>query len=137
VDKIKWDTDIKGFTTHKQRKIVLEIMNWCVYELGMSPRLKRMPNLKLINKANSELYGQYLSGKHRILIYPDEQEHLRRLVDTVIHEFTHSCQRFISVRYESASRRHGYRNNPFEVEARKVARENRTACLKHLRKVFG
>jgi hypothetical protein len=137
MDKIKWDTDIKGFTTHKQRKIVLEILKWCVYELGMNPRLKKMPEVKLTNKANSGLYGQYLSGKHVILIYPDEQEHLRRLIDTVIHEFTHSCQTFISVRYESASEKHGYNNNPFEVEARKVALENRTACLKHLQKVFG
>ena len=136
-DKMKWNTDIKTYTTPKQRKIVLEIMNWCVDELGMSPRLKRFPDLKLINKANSELYGEYFSGAHKILIYPDEQQNLRRLVDTVIHEFTHSCQRFISVRYDAASAKHGYDKNPFEVEARKVARENRTACLKHLQKVFG
>jgi hypothetical protein len=134
---MKWDTDIKTFTTPKQRKIVLEIMYWCVEELGMSPRLKRLPDLKLINKADSEMYGEYLSGAHKIIIYPDEQQNLRRLVDTVIHEFTHSCQRFISVRYNAASEKYGYKKNPFEVEARKVAKENRTDCLKHLQKVFG
>jgi len=137
MDKIKWNTDIQGYTTLKQRKIVLEILKWCASELEITPRFGKSPEVKLVNKACSELYGQYLSGKHRILIYPDEQEHLRRLVDTVIHEFTHSCQRFITVRYEAASRRYGYRNNPFEVEARLVAKKNRTACLKHLQKIFG
>jgi hypothetical protein len=58
-------------------------------------------------------------------------------ISTVIHEFAHSCQRFISMRYEAASEKHGYNNNPFEVEARKIAKENRTACLNHLQKVFG
>ena len=136
-NKMKWNTDIKNYTTPKQRKIVLEITNWCVSELGMETRLKRMPEIKLINRACTGLYGEYHSGTHKILIYPDEQENLRRLVDTVIHEFTHSCQKFISRRYEAASEKHGYNDNPFEVEARKIAKENRTACLNHLQKVFG
>lgn len=137
MDKLKWNTDIKTLSTPKQRKIILEAMYWCIEELGMSPRLNSFPDLKLINKADSGLYGEYLSGAHKILIYPDENDNLRRLIDTAIHEFTHSCQRFISVRYYAASEKHGYNNNPFEVEARKIARENRTACLKHLQKVFG
>jgi len=141
MDKLKWNTDIRTLSTPKQRKIILEAMYWCIEELGMSPRLKSFPDLRLINKADTGLYGEYVPEAHLILIYPDEHndEHvnLRRLIDTAIHEFTHSCQRFISVRYNAASEKHGYNNNPFEVEARKIARENRTACLKHLQKVFG
>lgn len=136
MDNLKWNTDIKTFTVSKQRKMVIEIINWCVNELGMEPRLKRIPEVKLINKADTGLYGEYLSGTHKILIYPDEQENLRRLIDTTIHEFTHSCQKFITVRYQSASEKHGYNNNPFEVEARKVAKENRTTCLNHLKGIF-
>lgn len=137
MDNLKWNTDIKTLTTSKQRKMVIEIINWCVNELGMEPRLKRIPEVKLINKADTGLYGEYLSGAHKVFIYPDEQENLRRLVDTTIHEFTHSCQKFISVRYQAASEKHGYNNNPFEVEARKIAKENRTACLRHLQRIFG
>lgn len=136
MDKLKWNTDIKTLTTPKQRKIILEAMYWCVEELGMSPRLNTFPDLKLINNSNLGLYGEYVSAAHLILIYPDEHTTLRKLVDTAIHEFTHSCQRFISVRYNAASEKHGYDKNPFEVEARKIARENRGACIKHLQKVF-
>ena len=136
-NNLKWNTDIQEFSITSQRKIVMEIIKWCNETLRIIPRFNTLPQVILRNGKKSNSYGIYDSGKHLIIIYPDEQENLRRIIDTVIHEFTHSCQKKILRGYTPASKKFGYKKNPFEVEAREVARENRTACLKHLQNVFG
>lgn len=135
--KLKWNTEISEFKTAELYMLVDEIFKFCRNEIGLIPRNRVYPQLIIRPRKESENCGEYCPTSHLIEIYAAECPNLRWFVDTVIHEFTHSCQRFISVRYQSASQKHGYSKNPFEVEARKIARENRAACIEHLQKIFG
>jgi len=102
----------------------------------MKPRGNVYPYLHIYPRKRSECYGEYSSFPHAIEIYAAECDTLRRFVDTIIHEYTHSCQGWVGVRYSAYNREFGYRNNPFEIEARKVARETRTDCIRFLRERF-
>jgi hypothetical protein len=134
--KLKWDTEIKGLNKNQLNEIAGEIFYYCRNILKMKPRGNVYPFLRIYPRKRSECYGEYSSFLHLIEIYAGECDTLRRFVDTVIHEYTHSCQRWVGVRYIAYNQKFGYRKNPFEVEARRVARESRTGCIQFLRGRF-
>lgn len=129
---LKWDTDIRDLSKQDIHALVWETFRYCRKVLKMEPRGRVYPSLHIYPRKSSDAYGEYSPYLHLVEIYSSECDTLRRLIDTVIHEYTHSCQRWLTSRYFSL----GYNKNPFEVEARRVARENRTSCIKHLQKVF-
>jgi hypothetical protein len=135
--KLKWNTKTQDLSKEDLYSLGFEIFYYCRNVLGMKPKGNAYPYLHIYPKKKAKCYGEYSSYIHLVEIYPSQCHNLRMFVDTVIHEYTHSCQSWFGKRYSSYTREFGYYNNPFEVEARKVARENRTACLKHLQKVFG
>ncbi len=134
--ELKWDTQIKDLSKKEINEVVGEIFYYCRNILKMKPRGNVYPYLRIYPRKKTECYGEYSSFLHLVEIYPSGCETLRRLVDTAIHEYTHSCQSWIGVHYSSYNKKFGYRKNPFEIEARKVAKENRTACIKHLQEIF-
>ena len=134
--RIKWDTPIEAFTKKETEELVMEIFYFCRKSLGMIPRNGSYPLIWIRPRKKSGSFGEYSPHMHMIEIFSAECESLRRFVDTVIHEYTHACQPWIGVRYTAYSKKFGYQKNPFEIEARRVAKENRTECLKHLSNVF-
>ena len=136
-DNLKWDTQIKGLTKREMYALGWEIFYYCRNVLKMKPRGNVYPILHIYPRKRTESYGEYSSSIHLVEIYAAECDTLRRFVDTVIHEYTHSCQGWVGVNYSAYNRKFGYYKNPFELEARKVARENRTSCIKHLQETFG
>lgn len=134
--KLKWDTQIKDLTKRDINEVAWEIFYYCRNVLKMKPRGNVYPYLHIYPRKRTESYGEYSSAIHLVEIYAAECDTLRRFVDTVIHEYTHSCQGWVGVKYSSYTRKFGYRNNPFEIEARRVAKENRTGCIKHLQSIF-
>ncbi len=134
--QLKWDTEISGLTKRELNGIGWEILYYCRNILGMKPRGNVYPYLHIYPRKRSECYGEYSSSPHAIEIYAAECDTLRRFVDTIIHEYTHSCQGWVGVKYSAYNRKFGYRNNPFEIEARKVAKETRTDCIRFLRERF-
>ena len=131
-EKLKWDTEIKSLTKRQLNQIGGEIFYYCRNILKMKPRGNVYPYLHIYPRKKSECYGEYSSFIHLVEIYAGECDTLRRFVDTVIHEYTHSCQGWVGVKYSAYNRKFGYRMNPFELEARRVARENRTKCIQFL-----
>lgn len=134
--KLKWDTQIKHLKKREINEVVWETFYYCRNVLGMRPRGNVYPYLQIYPKKKSEFYGEYSPFLHLVEIYAGNCDTLRRLVDTVIHEYTHSCQGWLGVKYPAYSQKFGYRNNPFEIEARRVAKESRTGCIKHLQSIF-
>ena len=134
--KIKWDTPIEKFKKWELYALGEAIFNFCRREVGLSPRGGAYPCLFVHPRKKSKCYGEYCPSLHMVEIYAGECENLRWFVDTVIHEYVHSCQPWIGVRYSALSSKVGYRKNPFEIEARKVAKETRTKCIQFLREKF-
>lgn len=134
--RIKWDTETSGFSRVEMHALGEEIFKFCRNTLGLKPRGGVYPLLMIRPRKKTRNYGEYSPYFHMIEIFSGECENLRRFVDTVIHEYVHSCQPWIGVRYSVYSSKFGYKKNPFEVEANRIARENRTKCIQFLRERF-
>ncbi len=134
--KIKWDSPIKKFTKAELYSLGDEIFYFCRNVLKLKPRRGVYPILWIRPKKKSNSYGEYCPFLHTVEIFTSECDSVRRFVDTVIHEYVHSCQPWIGVRYTVHSKKFGYQKNPFEVEARTTAKERRTKCISHLKKMF-
>lgn len=135
--KLKWNTPVTKLPPGTLELISLEIFRYCRNVLKMKPRGGVYPSLVIFPRKYPNLYGQYIFYSHQIEIYPRRCKTLRRFVDTVIHEYVHSCQPWIKSRYSAQSQEFGYRKNPYEVEARRIAKEERTKCIRHLNSIFG
>jgi len=134
--KIKWDADVSDFRKGELNALGEEIFKYCRNNLGLKPRGGVYPYLIIRPRKKTKNYGEYSSFLHLVEIFAGGCENLRRFVDTVIHEYVHACQPWIGVRYSVYSSSFGYKKNPFEVEANRIARENRTKCIQHLKEKF-
>ena len=134
--KIKWDSPIEKFTKADLYALGDEIFYYCRNVLRLKPRGGVYPILWIRPKKKTHSYGEYCPFLHSVEIFSSECDTIRRFVDTVVHEYVHSCQPWIGVRYTVHSKKFGYKKNPFEVEARKIAKEGRTGCIKHLMETF-
>lgn len=135
-ERIKWDTRIDKLSKVELYALGDEIFYYCRNILKLKPRGGVYPILWIRPKKKSKSYGEYCPFLHSVEIFAAECDTVRRFVDTMIHEYVHSCQPWIGVRYVVQSEKVGYRKNPFEIEARKIAKEKRTGCLNHLKEVF-
>lgn len=134
--KLKWDTKIDSLSKGSLYEIADAVFYYCRSVLKLKPRGGVYPLLWIRPKKKSDSYGEYCPYLHTVEIYAAECETLRRFVDVVIHEYVHACQPWIGVRYTVQSEKVGYRKNPFEVEARGIAKRERTACIKYLMETF-
>lgn len=113
-----------------KKEFVLLTLRWCSANLGT---IKHPFQLKIHYYRNQKYGGRYLFNGKLIVIYVYDQLDLSYLIDTVIHEYAHhlqfdkkSCERDYNKNHHEV----GYWNNPFEIEARKVAIQHRESCLK-------
>ena len=79
--------------------------------------------------------GRYSFHSKVIIIYVRKHENLESIVDTILYEYVHHLQlrnQKDDMKYDSNSRKVGYYDNPFEVEAREVPRKYRMKCIADL-----
>jgi len=76
------------------------------------------PDIRTFNKDNNNFLGLYDPEYHRICIYRNNLKTINDYVKVFIHEWTHSLQKKLEKYYLAMEFKWGYRNNPFEVEAR-------------------
>jgi len=76
------------------------------------------PDIRTFNKDNNNFLGLYDPEYHRICIYRNNLKTIDDYVKVFIHEWTHSLQKKLEKYYLAMEFKWGYRNNPFEVEAR-------------------
>jgi hypothetical protein len=62
-------------------------------------------------------YGEYCVVDNIISINLERNVYIRCLIKTIIHEYTHYLQP-IKTKYQKLAKKHGYYDNPLEVEAR-------------------
>jgi hypothetical protein len=105
------------------------VLDWCHDNLSSSKTPK--PNLRVRYYPHKKIAGLYISGSNECLIYINNHLTLREITNTVIHEYVHSRQRSKTFEkmYEKHQREIGYEKNPFEVEARDIAKKYEKECL--------
>ena len=112
------------------------VIRWC--RANLDNNKKRVINLEVKYSSHKTLMGEYRYFTKCIVIYWGSHKTLESICDTCIHEFNHSqhitCQKH-QVLYDKLTRDKGYRDNPHEILARKVAEENRLKCLVDLYKL--
>lgn len=105
------------------------VLDWCHENLGNS--IKSKPNLTLKYYPHKKLAGVFISSSNECQIYIHNHQTLREITNTVIHEYVHSLQKSktFDKMYQKHQREIGYEMNPFEVEAREVAKKYEKECL--------
>ena len=124
--------------SHEELCNVIELTyDWCVENMGYKKK-RGFPDLKVSKKKykDSSYYAHYIRDKHRITIFPSTFVHhnhtLRRLISVVIHEYRHTLQKGLGKKYVKLSKKHGYWNNPLEVDARSYEK-NWNICYKQIK----
>ena len=105
------------------------VLDWCHENLSTPNSSK--PNLTLKYYPHKKLAGVYISDSNECQIYIHNYQSLREIANTVIHEYVHSRQKSkdFDKLYEKHQREVGYEMNPFEVEARDIAKKYEMECL--------
>lgn len=105
------------------------VIDWCHEHI--SHKNTRKPNVILSYYPHKKRSGVYTSRSHECVIYVNNHQNVLNVTNTVIHEYVHARQKnkkFDSL-YARYHREIGYENNPFEIEARKVADKYEKECL--------
>jgi len=76
------------------------------------------PDIRTFNTDNNKFLGFYDPKYHRIHIYRNNLKTVDDYVKVFIHEWTHSLQKKLEKYYLAMNLKWGYKDNPFEVEAR-------------------
>jgi len=125
--KITASTKIKSLTHSQIGHITSDTIGWCLSNMK-KPKRKRygfsIPRISaFISKRKSykeipsnDARGEYMPYTNQIIVVPSNIKTVWELIETVIHEYTHSTQD-LKV-YQECNAVFGYWNNPYEVEAR-------------------
>ena len=108
------------------------VLLWCYFNYGSSIwNSTGVLNLKV--KSNLNHYGHYyyeIDKKSEIYVNIKFHKSLLELTDTLIHEYTHHMQPMEYKYKYYLDNGYNLENHPFEVEARRVARRDASACKK-------
>ena len=127
--KSNCDLQVRDLRIPKKRFVLL-VLQWCTKNLGT---VKHQYYLKIYYYQSNKYSGRYLFNGKQIVIYLFDNLPLNELTDTIIHEWIHYLQ------FEKKSSEHdydkklmdiGYWENPYEVEARKLAKQYRKDCFR-------
>ena len=112
--KVLLKTRTEELTPQLKRQLVMRTILYCENALGIKKGLKVS-----IRKQNTGVsvsaYGRYFAANNLLCIYYNNCENVKDIIMTTIHEYTHHCQRLDD--YAVMSKKVGYANNPYEVEA--------------------
>jgi hypothetical protein len=123
------DLKVKDLRIPKKRFVQLAL-HWCTENLGT---IKHPYYLKILYYRNNKYLGRYLFNGKQIVIYLFDNLPLNELTDTIIHEWIHHLQfvkRANEIDYNKQLLDIGYWENPYEVEARKLAKKYTDDCFK-------
>ena len=116
------------------RKYVNRILDWCLQTYGRSKHNREFPEVKYRSgkymNEDPMTMAWYDDEDGTIYINKDEHKSLKVLVNTMIHEYTHSLQN--SHHYHVLSMYLPYRKNPLEIEADRVANRDTKRCLREI-----
>ena len=97
-------------------RLVNLTVEWCK-KFFTPPQIKRRKQLIVMvhNSPDYRVYGEFCQNNNWLTINLGVCHDVRDIIKTTIHEYTHHCQRLDD--YAVMSKKVGYANNPYEVEA--------------------
>jgi hypothetical protein len=113
----------------RKTKFVQLALDWCHEHLAYANTQK--PSIKVNYYPHKQWGGMYRTWGHECVIYIHSHETALQVINAVIHEYTHARQRNknFDKQYDKFNQEVGYWDNPFEIEARKVAERHQLDCL--------
>lgn len=105
------------------------VFEWC--QNNISNPGNRKPTLVLRYYSHSKWRGLYKTKSHECIVYIHKDVSIGQVVNVVIHEFVHARQstKTFNKMYDQYNQQFGYDKNPFEIEARNVAKQYENECL--------
>jgi hypothetical protein len=105
------------------------ILDWC-YDNFSSSNIPN-PNLRAIYHPHKKIAGVYILGSNECQIYINNHLTIMEITKNIKNEYVHSRQRSktLDKMYKKHQREIGYEKNPFEVEARDIAKKYDKKCL--------
>ena len=121
----------------KREKIGKLTLEWCIENLG-NPLKTIVPTLIISHdKRVKRTYGNY--GSQTITVYSHVCLNDSRFVSTIIHEYAHYLQfpkMSYMKQYHKQTDKHGYDDNPYEVEARQFEEKYLNSCIIYINKNY-
>lgn len=118
--------------------ISIAVLDWCEKNIGINRKRPR-PMLSLLggiaDDMPSNVYGEYDVESNLININLERNVYVRCLIKTIIHEYTHYLQP-IKSKYWKLAKKHGYYDNPLEMEARYNENSKYKDCFKGIKKYY-
>jgi hypothetical protein len=132
-------TSVKRIGIKRTEKIAEMVIDWCKVNLGVNRR-RKSPITHLCIKGRvendgSRTFGWYDPEDNIIGLSYNLHNTLGDLIQTIIHEYVHSMQPVIT-KYKRLYKTHGYKNHPFEIEARVLADQLHYKCLQENKEIL-
>lgn len=114
------------------RKHVNRIFEWCIQNYGKSKFNKELPQIQYRKEDyyTEGCMAYYDELDAIIYVNKEKNQDLKELVNSIIHEYIHYKQNM--KHYQILSLYHTDRDNPLEIEARKIANRDTKKCIKEL-----
>ena len=112
-----------------KREFVRLGLKWCSAHIGT---IKHPYQLKIHYYRHQKFGGRFLFNGKQIVIYVYDDLDVNYLIDTVIHEYIHHLQFEKKAHEHDYGRKHnefGFDKNPWEIEARQIAKQKKKECL--------
>lgn len=110
-------TTLSKRTLKKYNKLLYSI---CRHHLG---KTRQHLQIWVCKNNGQDWWGEYCPERKIIRLYPHTCKTLYKYVQTFIHEYTHAKQWGIGTKYVKMDILYGYKENPFEVGARRNEKE--------------
>jgi hypothetical protein len=105
--------------THKEiRHIVVKTMDYCQSKFGVSKKKGYPKVIVKVQSKNDDIlsYGEYCPDSHTIVVFKNNCKNVNDLIETTLHEYTHTLQP-VKSKYYKMLKKYGYNNHPMEIEA--------------------
>jgi len=97
-------------------RIGRQVEKWCRTNMGINGRKKYQPVIAYYKSMEGDNdMGEYRYWDNEIIVYYNNTPNVKAFIQTIIHEWQHQLQPM--TKYEGMDERHGYHNNPMEIEA--------------------
>jgi hypothetical protein len=112
-----------------KRKHLLQAVEYCnkIFKKPTYPKL-RLSRTRL--KEEPSCKGEYDEDTNTLIIYKPAHRSAIDIIDTVIHEYTHSTQ--CMVKYFKMAGKHGYNKHPYEHEATRMGKLHSKKCKQYI-----
>jgi len=97
-------------------RIGRQVEKWCRTNMGVNKRKKYDPLITYYKSYEDDTdMGEYRYWDNEIIVYYNNCRTVGNLIRTIVHEWQHQLQPM--TKYEGMDSKHGYNDNPMEIEA--------------------